>query len=333
MGPHLYGRLSQRVDGVTAHGKAPGSSETPAAVAVARCWLAPVDRVAVAWYGVLALLLTFESSNLKAPVLEVGFFAVLSAASAAIAYAASRMGPTAGRVLRIVYFSTAIPLTFEMVGRVVPYVSPVSREAWLLRADRILFGSDPTRWIGWSEHAPALTELLQWVYSSFYFLPILLALRLTWIGHLKAIDHVLLVVVAGFLFSYLGYFLVPARSPYRLFAYPFEFQGVFATPKLREWLLFLEDHRYDVFPSGHSEVTFLVAACAWKFDRKSFYVFFGPVAILLPLGTVYLRYHYAVDVVAGAFFAILTWRVCAALEAAHAHERSRASDPAERVLA
>jgi membrane-associated phospholipid phosphatase len=260
--------------------------------------------------------LTLNVRVLRQPVVEIGFFVAMAALTAVLAAACGRAPASVARAARIAFYYLAIPLTFEMVGRVVPYVSPDSRESWLLRADKLLFGSDPTRWIGWQEHAPALTELFQWVYSSFYFLPALLAIRLTFLRKFAAIDHVLLVVVLGFLISYLGYFLVPARSPYRLFHYPFELRGLWATPRLREWLTILEDQRYDVFPSGHSDVTFLVAACAWKYDRKSFFAFFGPVAILLPLGTVYLRYHYAVDVVAGAFFAVLTWRLAASLRGA-----------------
>ena len=59
----------------------------------------------------------------------------------------------------------------------------------------------------------------------------------------------------------------------------------------------------DCFPSGHTELTLLVLYYARKFHRKTFWW-------LLPLGTgviistVYLRYHYVVDVVAGALLTV-----------------------------
>jgi membrane-associated phospholipid phosphatase len=301
-----------------------------------------VDRFAAAWYAIVAILVLANWGNAGDPLLFFTFFAGAGAIVLALPHVARGFGPR-GRVLfRGFYYYLLILATFEMVGHLVPIISPDSRENWLLRADRMLFGSDPTRWFGWSEHFPFVTELLQIIYSSFYFLPLILAWRLLRQRNYAALEHALLLLIAGFLISYLGYLLIPARSPYRLFAYPFELKGVLATPWLRDALYVLEAKRHDAFPSGHSDVTWLVAALAWQYDRKSFYWFFGPISVLLPLGTVYLRYHYGTDVIAGAFFAIGTWRLCSAIERRSAESqdanppgaeaRSVESNPAEPVL-
>lgn len=281
-----------------------------------RLRMLPVDRVAIGWYAMILALAAANARALAEPGAVLGFFAFALAVFLAIPWFAARITEGAALALRTVAAYVLIPVTFDMVGRVVPQLSPDSRETWLRAADRILFGSDPTRWTGDAERFPALTEVLQWIYTSFYLLPLVLAVRLALRRNARAIEQALLVLVAGFLVSYLGYFLVPARSPYRLFSYPFEFRGVLATEELRGLIRFAEQKRHDVFPSGHSDVTWLVAALAWRHDRRSFWWFFGPVAVLLPIGTVYLRYHYAVDVIAAAAFSIFTWRLCMALERA-----------------
>jgi membrane-associated phospholipid phosphatase len=246
----------------------------------------------------------------------LGFFGGAAALWLAVPRFAARMSYGRSLALRCALCCVVVPLTFEMVGRNVLYLSPDRRDSWLLHIDRVLFGSDPTRWTGDAERLPLVSEILMWAYSSFYFLPIVLAVRLTILRKLRALEQAILVIAAGFLVSYLGYILVPARSPYRLYSYPFELHGLWLFDGLRRAIFHLEALRCDAFPSGHSDVTWLVAALAWKHDRAAFRWFFGPVAVLLPIGTVYLRYHYGVDVLAGAFFAIVTWRMCMALERA-----------------
>lgn len=269
-----------------------------------------VDAVGVFWYTTIAILCIAHYAQLTEPAVQTGFFAAGAAACAGLSYILQKTSRTVALGARAVLFCLAIPLTFEMVGRVVPLVSPDARESWLRRADLVIFRSDPTRWIGDSERFPALTELLMLVYSSFYFLPIILAIRLWIFKKFDSIEHVMLVIVTGFLFSYFGYLLIPGRSPYQIYSYPFEFRGLFATPVLRDAVRAAESNRYDAFPSGHCEVTWLTAACAFRHDRRAFYYFFLPVAVLLPIGTVYLRYHYGVDVLAAIPFALVVWYSC-----------------------
>ncbi len=67
----------------------------------------------------------------------------------------------------------------------------------------------------------------------------------------------------------------------------------------------LERTKYDVFPSGHTMIAAAVLLVAWKRDRKFFFALL-PVGIGLILSTVYCRYHYVVDVLAGLALAFLT---------------------------
>ena len=55
----------------------------------------------------------------------------------------------------------------------------------------------------------------------------------------------------------------------------------------------------DCFPSGHTEIALVVLLYAWRFERRYFCGLLPAVGLLL-FSTVYLRYHYVVDVLAGA---------------------------------
>jgi membrane-associated phospholipid phosphatase len=60
----------------------------------------------------------------------------------------------------------------------------------------------------------------------------------------------------------------------------------------------------DAFPSGHALVTLLSMAWAWRYRLWVRWVV-TILGALLVVSTVYLRYHYVVDVLAGAVLATL----------------------------
>ena len=67
----------------------------------------------------------------------------------------------------------------------------------------------------------------------------------------------------------------------------------------------LEGIKRDAFPSGHTAVTLVVLCLAYRFQKTLFW-FFLPFVLALIAATVYLRYHYVIDVVAGIVLSVLT---------------------------
>ena len=74
------------------------------------------------------------------------------------------------------------------------------------------------------------------------------------------------------------------------------------------WMLVhLEPTRRDCFPSLHTAITVIVTTFAYKYRRWLFW-FLLPVNIGIVMATVYLRYHYVIDVIAGlALAAFCVW--------------------------
>ena len=61
----------------------------------------------------------------------------------------------------------------------------------------------------------------------------------------------------------------------------------------------------DVFPSGHTQMTLIIMYLGVKLKSKN-KIFFLVDGTLLIISTVYLRYHYVIDLIGGIAFMILT---------------------------
>lgn len=214
------------------------------------------------------------------------------------------------RLLHAFYPVLFIPVIFDSLADLLQWTSPIEQDSLLIQLDRSLLGTDPTVWLERFVH-PGLTELLTWAYTSYYFLPIILMIVLYWRGQAEGFDRAVFGVVLGFYLSYVGYFLIPAVGPRFTLTHlqRVELSGVFLADTIRDTLNYLERFKQDAFPSGHTAVVVLVLFYAWQYVRGLFWVFL-PVVVALIFSTVYLRYHYVVDVLAGILLAVL----CAVLE-------------------
>lgn len=103
--------------------------------------------------------------------------------------------------------------------------------------------------------------------------------------------------------GFLGYTYLPAGGPYQ--AVPFA--GDLPWGPLSGWVLpFINkaSNGVDVFPSIHVGVSFYLLLFDRRHYRARFEVMLIP-CILLWLSTVYLRYHYVVDLLAGVLIALI----------------------------
>jgi membrane-associated phospholipid phosphatase len=72
-----------------------------------------------------------------------------------------------------------------------------------------------------------------------------------------------------------------------------------------QWLLDrLESVHYDCFPSGHTELTILAWWSTRPFGPRLFWLSFAYTLSII-FATVYLRYHYTVDLLAGVVVAAI----------------------------
>ncbi len=195
---------------------------------------------------------------------------------------------------------------FDSMTYIVHGINPKDIDYLLIMADYRLFGVYPTVWLE-RFSTPLLTEILQLSYSSYYFLPVILGIVLKKNRQDRGFEEGLSLIVLCFYLSYIGYLLFPALGPRYTMAHlqHTELKGVFAFDWIYHTLNSLEGIKRDAFPSGHTGVTLTVLYVAFKYSRKLFFVYL-PITVLLIFATVYCRYHYVVDVLAGVALFLLT---------------------------
>jgi len=208
-------------------------------------------------------------------------------------------------------YTASVLAAFTSLGYFIRDINPDDYESLLVASDRLLLGGTVGELTEQWALAP-LTDFLQVCYSSLYFLPVVLFAFLIAKGRNEDACRFAAMALAVMSSSYLLYILVPARSPYVIAEDPATAHLVsFAGPipagriarALSSWLHAAEKNRYDCFPSGHTQLSLTVLLAAWMYARKTFPAFLVVVLGLIA-GTLYLRYHYVIDVVVGAAFAI-----------------------------
>lgn len=214
-----------------------------------------------------------------------------------------------------------ILFVFKEIHLMVRPIHPVDYDWLLISIDKWMFGVNPTQWIA-QFAIPWLTEILQISYFSYYLLFIILGVELYRRFTIEEFDYGAFLIVYGFYLSYLGYFLLPAVGPrftlHDFYAINKELPGLLLTAPIRDFINLGESISFnlvnaqelvqrDIFPSGHTQLTLIVVYLSHRYRLKARWVT-TVLAVLLIIGTVYLRYHYVVDLFGGAvFFAFTVW--------------------------
>lgn len=189
-----------------------------------------------------------------------------------------------------------VPFIFLNLGALIPLVNPRILDGTLERLDRALLGVE---WQAALYNVALpwwMTDLLTLAYSTFFFLPIVLAVTLA-CRRDPYLPQVVTAVVFTFLLSYSGYFVVPALGPRATVAstrYAGLPPGLVGAP-LRNLLDHWEKTKSDAFPSGHTMVTLAVLYCARRRHRRLYHTLL-PIGALLIAATLLLTYHWLVDV-------------------------------------
>ena len=208
------------------------------------------------------------------------------------------------RFVRWWYPALLIPFIFSELQYLVHPINPVDIDAQLMAIDYALFGVHPTVWCE-RFTVPWVTEYMQLAYVTFYFLPFILCVPLYRQGQFLAFRMSLCALLLSYYVSYLLYFLTPARGPrfYLAASHTLPLTGLWLTTPLQAILDALEGIQRDAFPSGHTAIAIVVLALAARYQRRLFYPLLG-MTVSLVVSTVYLRYHYVIDVIAGMLLAV-----------------------------
>ena len=262
-----------------------------------RLWA--VDKLILAYLaGIGALVAVCWNRLPEAPIL----LALHVVAAIAIVWAST----SDGRVVRYLRYWYPLPLVgccYKEMAILIPAVRGVSADQWLADLDFSIWRANPTVWLERIQ-TPALTDLLQLAYT--LFVPaVLLVPWLLWRSRRFAeFRYCAFLIAMGFLASYVGYILVPARGPRFLLDHlqHSPLQGGWGVQAMRTTLDRLESAQYDCFPSGHCELTIIAWRISRLISRRLSFVYLV-YTLCIVFATVYLRYHYTVDLLAGGMVA------------------------------
>ena len=199
-------------------------------------------------------------------------------------------------------------------------IQPHTFDAALLRIDERLFGVTPSvvmqRWI-----SPGLTSFMSLCYAAHLVLPPLVAAM--WYGkNVRVFREMLLAILICGAIGTVGYLFVPAVGPGVAFPhlYTKTLSGSLYRPII-DWMDRARAPR-DVFPSLHIAVSAIVF---WYAARRSRLLFWCVAPFIAGnwVSTLYLRYHYAIDDLAG--FVVAAGSIGLAMAALAAEQRVRAS--------
>ncbi|HEU4390107.1 MAG TPA: phosphatase PAP2 family protein [Blastocatellia bacterium] len=279
--------------------------------------LGPTDKVVAAYLACISAIAVISAPRVPLwPLFVVGHAAVvaiLGIAAKKFGESSKNPGETTSRrpvvasavqLARSWYPVVLVPLAYKELEYLVPRVHPRDLDWRLAAIDYRIFGVNPTVWLE-RVTFPAFTEIFQLAYISYYFLPLAVGVPLWLEGRYRQYHMLLFALVLCFFISYIGYMTVPAVGPRFILndQQSFALEGVFLYAPIRSTLDWAEGITRDCFPSGHTAIAVLVLYYAWRFRRGTFWILL-PVGTLLIMSTVYLRYHYVIDVIAGVALAL-----------------------------
>ena len=215
----------------------------------------------------------------------------------------------AGTLLRGVAVIVVMFTLYTTLGLVAFEAIPWLADPWLEAADRTLFlGLSPALFLA-PLGATRWAEILSVFYAA--FIPYLyLSIFLGLIGRPeRERDEFVIGFATLYALSFLGYLFLPARGPIVELAgqFPNAVQGgAFHALVLRS--VEAAGGPHGAFPSLHVGASFYAALFDLRQGNTLRALIYAPLLVLIVLATLVLRYHYAVDLIAGAMLALLAVR-------------------------
>jgi membrane-associated phospholipid phosphatase len=285
------------------------------------------DLIALGVFGLTCTVLmiaykgkfTFVQSSILLPL----FFLVLLMS---VAFASRAGGMLSGdRAVRAEFFKKAlamvrdwfplilIVLVYENFHDLTDLIRPDVVDGPLRRIDELMFGAEPTLFLQ-KITTPWLTEYMTFVYALYFGYPALILGLVYYKDDFIKFREVALALSLCFYLGLTGYMLVPAIGPRYFMADEFTvpLSGIWLTERAAAAWNRFETVKRDCFPSLHTAISAIALIYLWRFRRyyRGGLKVLGVCSVLIVslwFSTVYLRYHWTIDVFAGW---ALAWFCC-----------------------
>jgi membrane-associated phospholipid phosphatase len=197
----------------------------------------------------------------------------------------------------------SIVFIYENFHDLTDLIHPRTVDAALRAWDERLVGVEPTLWLqAWTR--PWLTEYMSFCYLLYFVYPTIILTLLYQRGEFMRFRELGLALSLAFYLGLLGYMLVPAIGPRYTIDFAVPLDGHWLTPRAAQAWDAIESIKRDCFPSLHTALTTVSLVYLWRLRHlwrggRALLAVSAPLIVSLWVSTVYLRYHYLVDVLAG----------------------------------
>lgn len=194
---------------------------------------------------------------------------------------------------------------YEEIRYLIHLVFPYFFDHWVNNLELALLGNYPTVWLERLSFL-VLNEYFLMAYFSYYFLLPVCGIALYFSGKIKEFDSMVFAVALAFYISYLGFIFLPVEGPrYALSSFHQVPLNGFIFVPLAQWIVRVGGLHGGCMPSSHVAVAWVVFMFTYKYTRRLFY-FLGPLILSLFVGTVWGRFHYVSDVIAGILVGVFS---------------------------
>jgi hypothetical protein len=213
------------------------------------------------------------------------------------------------RFFRHFYPMFLFTFLYEETGYLVHIIFPNWFDPWINKVELKIFGEYPTVWIQKIVSVP-LSEYMMLSYFSYYFLMPVLGGLLYFKNRIKEFDQLLLACAVAFYISYLGFLFMPVEGPRHAIPHlhNVELVGILFAP-MAQYVVKLAGLHGGCMPSSHVAVALVVMIFAIRYEKVLAWIF-TPLILSLFVATVYGRFHYILDVVAGILVGFLALFIC-----------------------
>jgi membrane-associated phospholipid phosphatase len=204
--------------------------------------------------------------------------------------------------VRIFLSYCVLLILFRIVNFYVPVLHPGIRDAVMQHLDStLLFGRQAGDWLGYIAN-PVLTAIATGAYVSWFWL-LFATIAILLFASGRAASEYVFTSLLTFYVGYVCYVLVPVIGPGYTLHFPVHVGDIAATYTLHRLTI-----SRDCFPSLHTAISVLMVIYIWRYARRWTWLYL-PMAVLIIFATLYLRFHYFTDDLAGLALAILMSQV------------------------
>ncbi len=262
----------------------------------------------LAWLG--AILIRFHRSIPHAAA-HLAVHLLIAVGIVCLAWSAARSSNPVVRFARHWYPLPLYIFFFEELGGLVHAIFPGWFDRWLIAFDYNFAGVHPSLWLA-RFASPALNDFMQFAYMTYFLYLVILPAILYAQRDRVAFWTVMASTAVAHYSVYVIAVLLPVESPYYSLAglQTNTLAGGYCTAVIDLIERFARVHGA-AFPSAHVAGSMVAILASWRYRRWLFWVclpFFASMCI----STVYGRYHYMADVLAGIAvgtmgFSVGTW--------------------------